>query len=164
MKEINSEQTLEPAGFWRRVAGTSIDSGLTALLIVPILLQIILSDSWNVTAWLEFVSDDTHLLNIKNLICLLINWVAFAIYIATFESSPLQATAGCYLMGMKILNKNGTPIGFIKSFFRTLTFCLCFSTATLTLIITILNIGYFIYDDQKRFLHDIIFRTRMVRR
>lgn len=206
MKEINREQTLEPAGFWRRIAAGCLDDtiiwSLGCILAFIIIAFLMIVTEWEGKAFLQSLSNESLLsiiydntprdvFNLKDTAMMTLAIISGS-YIAAFESSKLQATVGGYLVGIKILNKDGSSLGFLKSFFRSISmtvtlflasFLSCiaaffsnpdisdadlFRIANMTvyiswIIIVILNIGFFIYDDQKRFLQDIIFRTRIVR-
>ncbi|WP_375327096.1 RDD family protein [Candidatus Tisiphia endosymbiont of Nemotelus uliginosus] len=202
MQEVNSEQTLEPAGFWRRVAASLADSIIFFFLEFIIISLIMIFTEWDGAASLRSrvkFSIDTSPLSNHDISMIDIVIVIFTItqgcYIAAFESSRLQATAGGYLVGIKILNKDGSSIGFFKSFFRIIgmqaivflasaigifagilaSFALnpdisesdiswIANKLTITLIIMLITINIGCFIAKKRFLHDIIFRTRMVRR
>ncbi|MCC8415978.1 MAG: RDD family protein [Rickettsia endosymbiont of Gnoriste bilineata] len=84
------------------------------------------------------------------------------LYFPIFESSSMQATPGCYVLDMKIINKDGTPIGFLKSCVRAFTIYLI-SSILLWLIVSTLC-AIFTKNNEKMFIHDQIFRTRMVER
>lgn len=134
MKEINIEQTLGPTWFWRRAAASWIDC-IIILILGCILAFIIIAFLMMVTEWdgkafvrsmtdysLQSILYDNTSRDVFNpkdtaMIILVIIWCC---YIAAFESSTLQATAGCYLLGIKILNKDGSSLGFLKSFFRSI--------------------------------------------
>lgn len=58
-------------------------------------------------------------------------------------------------MGIKVIDLNtGKPMGFIKGFFRELANRLTFLTA---------GILYIPFNSEKKGIHDMIFRTRVVK-
>ncbi|MCC8371911.1 MAG: RDD family protein [Rickettsia endosymbiont of Pseudomimeciton antennatum] len=136
-------------GFWRRITARLFDYIIMILICIAVGL-----------VWLFLTDISLFLAEI------FVDWVFSAallllfLYIPIFESSSIQATPGCYILGMKIINKNGTRIGFFKSLFRFITLVLINSTG----ILLIANIVCIICTDEKVFLHDILFGTRMIRR
>lgn len=82
------------------------------------------------------------------------------LYVPIFESSSMQAALGTYILGMKIINEDGTRISFLKSLIRFIILGLINSTV----ILGIISIICMICTDEKKFLHDMIFDTRMVKR
>ncbi|MCC8406614.1 MAG: RDD family protein [Rickettsia endosymbiont of Sceptobius lativentris] len=88
------------------------------------------------------------------------------LYWALFESSKLQATLGKYLLGMKIINKNGTRISFLKSLSRLLLDVIMgiIDDGIGGPIITIISVLCIAFTKQKTSIPDMICGTRVVRR
>jgi uncharacterized RDD family membrane protein YckC len=138
-------------GFWRRSIAVVLDRILIIffLICVIILVSNFLLDG---TVIAEALSDSF----ISTLIILLLTMI----YEPIFESSSMQATLGSYILGMKIINEDGTRISFLKSLIRFIILALISSTA----ILGIISIVCMICTDEKKCLHDIICGTRMVKR
>ena len=153
--QSKTDEQLNYAGFWKRFAAAFID-----LLIVAILLQTL-----DQAALVGDAYD--HL------------WFpVYWIYHAAFESSSKQATPGKMVLGIKVTDLNGRPIGFAKAtgrcFGKIVLFILCFGSTTLffiaftekkqdltvsvsdLIVYSIFSIGYFLmaFTDQKQVLHD----------
>jgi uncharacterized RDD family membrane protein YckC len=138
-------------GFWRRSIAVVLDRILIIffLICVIILVSNFLLDG---TVIAEALSDSF----ISTLIILLLTMI----YEPIFESSSMQATLGSYILGMKIINEDGTRISFLKSLIRFIILALISSTA----ILGIISIVCMICTDEKKCLHDIICGTRMIKR
>ncbi|WP_425363664.1 RDD family protein [Candidatus Tisiphia endosymbiont of Hybos culiciformis] len=148
-------------GFWRRISACLVDG------VILMLLTIMLSLAAIIVAILLFdtsvFSDNYSIDNLFNDLNMLVILSPIVFYIPIFESSSMQATPGCYILGMKIINKNGKRIGYFKSFTRALLINLtCISIFTFILF-GIGNILCIMLTDEKMFIHDWVFRTRMIR-
>lgn len=142
-------------GFWRRIAAGLFDYIIMTLICTVIGLVCIIVG----VVWLFLTNISFFLAEI------FMDWtfpttLLLFLYIPIFESSSMQATPGRYILDMKIINKNGTRISFFKSLFRFITLVLINSTG----ILIIPNIACIICTNEKVFLHDILFGTRMIRR
>lgn len=106
---------------------------------------------------------DNIILNLLVFLCsyisvglgLIIAFVGGTLYYGIMEGSNLYATLGKYLMGIVIVNENGQPIDYGKSFTRAI--CRMLSSM-------LFGIGFLIglFDDEGKTLHDRIAGTRVV--
>ncbi|WP_375359794.1 RDD family protein [Candidatus Tisiphia endosymbiont of Nemotelus uliginosus] len=127
------------------------------LSLAVIIIAILLFDT-------SVFGDNSLIDNIFNDLNMLVIFLPIVFYTPIFESSSMQATPGCYLFGMKIINKNGRRIGYFKSFSRVISTNLaCLSIFTFILF-GIGNILCIMLTDEKMFIHDWVFGTRMIRR
>ena len=114
-------------GFWRRCGAYLLDL-LTLLFIasciafIPYFLPKIPYLNKNFDKW--FSIEENFDIFIRINIVFLITEIVF--YWALFESSKLQATPGKYLLKMKIINKDGTKISFLRSFSRSILYTIIF--------------------------------------
>jgi len=110
------------------------------------------------------------------------------LYWSLTESSKTQASPGKQLLGLKIINKDGTSISFLKSFFRALLLYLVFfvigmilfllgiessgeqnsliyvSTIVTYLMVGVINMFCIIFTDEETSIPDMICGTRVVKR
>ncbi|MFP3018603.1 MAG: RDD family protein [Candidatus Tisiphia sp.] len=140
-------------GFWRRSIAVVLDQ-MFLIIFFPICMIMILLTNLPLTDII--VADALSDSFISTLIILLLTMI----YEPIFESSSMQATLGSYILGMKIINEDGTRISFLKSLIRFIILALISSTA----ILRIISIVCMICTDEKKCLHDIICGTRMVKR
>ncbi|MFY9589708.1 RDD family protein [Rickettsia endosymbiont of Halotydeus destructor] len=84
------------------------------------------------------------------------------LYWSLFESSKMHATPGKYLLNIKITNKNGTKINFLKSFSRLLLYLIIIIFGFG--IAGIINLLCIIFTKEKTSIPDMICGTRVVRR
>ncbi len=111
------------AGFWKRALAIFIDQViLVVILFVPVLGGIILP---------------------KAIVSLV-----FLFYFILMESSPLQATVGKLMLGIKVVDGDGKKISFFRAFFRTIS----------KILSSVLFIGYIIaaFTQKKQALHDLL--------
>ncbi|WP_375332584.1 MULTISPECIES: RDD family protein [unclassified Candidatus Tisiphia] len=139
-------------GFWRRSIAVVLDRILIIFFLICVTM-ILVSDSLLDGA---VIAEALAYSSIPTLIMLSLT----IIYEAIFESSSMQATLGGYILGMKIINEDGTRISFLKALIRFIILALISSTV----ILGIISIVCMICTDEKKCLHDIICGTRMVRR
>ncbi|MCC8483938.1 MAG: RDD family protein [Rickettsia endosymbiont of Labidopullus appendiculatus] len=145
-------------GFWRRFVAYFVDGVILMLFAITLsLVAILLLDT-------SVFSDNSSIDNLFNDPRMLVILSPLFLYNPIFESSSIQATPGCYILGMKIINKNGTRMGPFKSFIRILSINLACISIFILILFWIGNILCIIFTDEKMFIHDWIFRTRMIRR
>ena len=109
------------AGFWKRAVAILIDEViLVVILFAPVLVGIVLP---------------------KVIVSLV-----FLFYFVLMESSPLQATLGKLMLGIKVVDGDGKRISFFRSLLRTIS----------KILSSILFIGYIIaaFTQKKQALHD----------
>jgi uncharacterized RDD family membrane protein YckC len=129
-------------GFWKRSLASAID--IFILSSTGLLLFFLLIDkldeiqSINAKAWFWFAF-----------------YLLFLLYWPLFEASPLQATVGKKLLGIKVTGMNGNRIGLIRSCWRTAAKTL----SALTFFIGVLRIGW---SQNKQGLHDYLAETFVV--
>lgn len=81
-------------------------------------------------------------------------------YVSLFQLFSMQSTFGYKLIEMKIINIDGTKVTFLKSFIRVILIALINMTGLLALV----SLFCLIFTKEKKFLHDMICKTRIVRR
>ncbi|MDD9334947.1 RDD family protein [Candidatus Tisiphia endosymbiont of Metellina segmentata] len=135
-------------GFWRRSIAVVLDRIFLITFLLICIIMILLSN----LPLADTLSDS--FISTSIILSLTI------LYDPIFESSSMQATLGCYILGMKIINEDGTRISFLKSLIRFIILALISSTV----ILGIISIICMICTNEKKFLHDMICGTRMVKR
>jgi uncharacterized RDD family membrane protein YckC len=138
-------------GFWIRVVASIID-GIILGIVIGIIALIVFK-----TLGLGTSSEEVEavlkphelLINITCSLLYVLYWVAF-------EISPLQATPGKLLFGMKIQNTQGERISFLQAIVRNIV---------KYIISPILCIGYIMvaFTQRKQGLHDLIAKTVVYR-
>ena len=134
------------AGFWLRVAAYLLDSALIALVLTFVLLL-----------YEAFQHDDFDgVLSVALKLSAVATWLTWA-YFALMESSPVQGTLGKLAVGIKVTDKNGDPITFIRASWRYWAKLLSSWT---------FMIGWLMaaFTPNKRALHDIVAGTLVLRR
>ncbi|WP_375330821.1 RDD family protein [Candidatus Tisiphia endosymbiont of Oplodontha viridula] len=134
-------------GFWRRSIAVVLDRILIIFFLICIIMILVSNPTLADTLSDSFIS---------TLIILSLT----ILYDPIFQSSSMQATLGGYILGMKIINEDGTRISFLKALIRFIILALISSTV----ILGIISVFCVICTDKKKFLHDMIFGTRMVKR
>jgi len=132
----------EAAGFWLRAAAILVDSVL--FLIASIVLGAVLGVISGLAGTTTAVDDG--ILGIFNVFIVVAAWL----YFAGMESSSYQATLGKRLLGLKVTDLNGDPIGFGQATGRHFGKIV---SGLLTLFI-----GYAIagFTEKKQALHDLM--------
>ncbi len=135
------------AGFWLRFIAAIIDS-----IIITIISRVI------------FVGFDTPAFSIEqsyfdalNSPLTLMNTLLFWLYFAVLESSPLQASLGKYILGLKVTDIYGRRLAFLRATGRH------FGKIISAFL---LMIGYLMaaFTDQKQTLHDKMANCLVVKR
>jgi uncharacterized RDD family membrane protein YckC len=147
------------AGFWRRVWAALLD-GLLAWL-----LWMAFSAAYELAAasWLgsrEFAPDGRELLGALSAISVgrsVLGTAVFVAYFALAETSPMGATLGKRLLGMRVTKVDGSRVGIVRSLSRNLL---------KGLSAALLMIGFAMagFTKRKQALHDLMTRTLVVRR
>jgi len=108
---------LKRAGFWWRAAAYIIDGIILAVIILflasPFFLINMWADTVNQTPWL------TGLVVLSNLAIGIITLGIIFCYTVVFEGRWGQ-TPGKYLLGLKVIKVDGTPIGFKEALLRNI--------------------------------------------
>ncbi len=130
-------------GFWRRSIAVVLDRIFLIIFLLICIIMILVSNP----TLADTLSDSF----ISTLIIL---------YDPIFQSSSMQATLGGYILGMKIINEDGTRISFLKALIRFIILALISSTV----ILGIISVFCMICTDEKKFLYDMTCGTRMVKR
>ncbi|WP_424244531.1 putative RDD family membrane protein YckC/Tfp pilus assembly protein PilE [Elusimicrobium posterum] len=127
------------AGFWRRFLAVIIDTFFVLFVLAAIAAAAVYAQH-NLPAYSEYIE-------VQGAFPLLI--LSFALlYFPLMEASPLQATLGKKMLGIKVTNKSGDPASFYRTFFRHI----------FKYISSILMLGYLItpFTSKKQALHDIL--------
>jgi uncharacterized RDD family membrane protein YckC len=147
------------AGFWRRVWAALVDG------IVAVLLWAVFSAGYELAAaaWLgsrEFAPDGRELLGALSAISMgrsvLFAVIAFA-YFALAEASPVRATLGKRLLGMRVTKLDGSRVGVVRSVARNLL-------KGLSAVVLMIGFAMAGFTKRKQALHDLLTRTLVVRR
>lgn len=139
--DVNPDPCAEAdhAGFWRRFCALAID--LALVVVLPYLLCASLG--------VEFGKNNL----VGNGLAVLTLWW---LYSAAFESSGLQGTLGKAWMGIKVVDKQGEGIGFLRATVR------CFTKA-LTLFYSWGLAGLLVaFTRERQALHDMVARCHVV--
>jgi uncharacterized RDD family membrane protein YckC len=135
------------AGFWIRVAAMLIDSLILGML------NALLIASFLGTDYLAMEGSVAHPYDL--LITTTLYLINFA-YFAGSTSSSWQATPGKRIIGIQVINTDGTRISFLKALGRcTIGYLL----SNITFFIGYLMIAF---TDKKTALHDKVFKTYVV--
>jgi uncharacterized RDD family membrane protein YckC len=134
------------AGFWLRVAAYLLDSVLIGLVLTFVLLL-----------YEAFQHDDFDgVLSVALRLSAVAAWLTWA-YFALMESSPVQGTLGKLAVGIKVTDKNGDPITFIRASWRYWAKLL----SSWTFMIGWLMAAFM---PKKRALHDILAGTLVLKK
>lgn len=163
------------AGFWRRKAAYGIDSLLVILLVV--IGVIVLGGSAaqaqtdierlqaaglispEAARWLTMASGMVVLPTLEMILLVMILAVAISsVYNIAFVASRWQATPGKHWLGMKVVRADGGPVGIGRSIAR--------HAATGISMGLLSGLGYLTmaFSKEKAALHDLMCRTRVVKR
>jgi uncharacterized RDD family membrane protein YckC len=144
------------AGFWSRAAARIID----LVLIIAAFNLIYLADRFGSEAGLWTGSgieegDVAEGFSLANLLRATF-FLTFPIFYYVFLHGSCGQTFGKMAMKVKVINEDGTPLGYKKAFLRWLGYFLCDLT---------FNVGYIwaAFDARKQGLHDKVCRTLVIR-
>lgn len=144
------------AGFWSRAAARIID----VVLILATFNLIYLADRLGSEAGMWPASgieegDIGDGLSLSNMLRALF-YLAFPVFYYVYLHGSCGQTFGKMALRIKVINEDGSPLGYKKAFFRWLGYFLCDLT---------FNIGYVwaAFDPRKQGLHDKVCRTLVVR-
>jgi len=142
------------AGFWRRFVGWFID--ILIIIIISHWVTVAVSSVVDtpIPDTISFRAIFSSLLPVA-IIIFAINFIIIALYYCLLEASPLQATVGKYIAGLKITDMEGLRISYRKAFLRRIY----------SLLSTIpLFIGYIVagFTSRKQTLHDMLAKTVVV--
>ncbi len=155
-----AEESYEPVGFWVRLGAYILDYILLAIILQLITLpwsdQLeVLQKSFNPTG--PQISQEKMMeLGLMSLTyCLVVLAVRMAYFV--LMHGRFGATVGKLVVGAKIVNEDGSRLGYTRALVRYAGECASF---------LILGIGYLMigFRHDKRGLHDLIARTRVIYR
>ncbi len=135
------------AGFWLRFFAAIIDS-----IIITLISRLLLM-GFDAPA---FSIDQTYFDALNSPITLM-NTLIFWLYFSILESSPMQASLGKFILGLKVVDIYGRRIGFLRATGRH------FGKIVSAFI---LMIGYLMaaFTDQKQALHDKMANCLVIKR
>jgi uncharacterized RDD family membrane protein YckC len=152
----NNGETSPYAGFWSRAAARVID----LVLIIAAFNLIYLADRFGSEAGLWTGSgieegDVAEGLSLANLLRAAF-FLTFPIFYYVFLHGSCGQTFGKMALRIKVINEDGTPLGYKKAFLRWLGYFLCDLT---------FNVGYIwaAFDPRKQGLHDKVCRTLVIK-
>ena len=134
------------AGFWIRFAAYIVDSILAnIMLFIPVTILLM------VAAMAGFSPKDPIISLAINMFIL----IGIAVYYLAFMASGWQATPGKRILGLHVIKTDGRKIGWSLAFGRYLAYI----PSSL-----FLGVGFFMigWSDEKKGMHDMICRTRVV--
>ncbi len=134
------------AGFWVRFLAYIIDS-----LIVGFVMGILLT-IMGVTVTTVNAHGMTQVTDIANAYITVVGWLYWSIT----QSSSWQATIGKKVMGLKLVNEDGTRVSFLKALGRS---TVGYLISAIVLCIGFISIGV---TEKKVGFHDMIFKTYVV--
>ena len=134
----NSAMPISYAGFWLRVAASLMDGFIVNLIFA------LLGFSY---FWF-FAKNNPSLSNSSEIIMGILYFVIWILYFPLMESHG-GATFGKKIVGIKVLNANGEPVGFLRSLGRNFAKMI----SALILVIVFIMAGF---TKKKQCLHDII--------
>ncbi len=146
------------AGFWRRLGAYVVD--ILPIMAVVLLVAFLYFDGDKVYAARFADRTDTaaqveySLYRITIRVLTFLIWIVYALLA---EASPLQGTIGKWVFGIKVVDRNGERISFLRSITRSSTKILSYGGLCVGFIWIALN-------HQKRGWHDITAGTFVVHR
>jgi uncharacterized RDD family membrane protein YckC len=157
---------LIPAGFWARFASFIIDNvvviigGLVFALIVAEILSAIFPSLANNYSVSEYTWD--AFIQASNRQATWIDWVVTLFFFGfgfaywTISIGWKGQSLGKFIIGLKVVNVDGSQTGFLRAFGRVWGYILD---------IFLFGIGFIaiVFNERKLALHDIIFRTKVVK-
>lgn len=152
--DTNVASVVKYAGFWRRFVGWLIDvlilSIIThwALVLVSSFLSTPIPDTLSISAFFSALWPAA-------LALVTVDLIIIALYYTLLEASPIQATVGKYIAGLKITDMGGNRITYGKAFARRIY--------SLISILPIF-IGYIVagFTPRKQTFHDMIAKTVVI--
>lgn len=152
--DTNVTSGVKYAGFWRRFVGWLIDLLILivithwALVFVSYFLSTPIPDVLSFSAFFSAFWPTV-------LALVIVDFIIIATYYTLLEASPIQATVGKYIAGLKITDIGGSRISYGKAFARRIY--------SLLSIIPIF-IGYIVagFTPRKQTFHDMIAKTIVV--
>ncbi len=135
------------AGFWLRFIAAIVDSIVITIIARVLLIGFETPNLYPNQSYFDALNSPITLMNT------LIFWLYFAI----LESSPLQASLGKFVLGLKVVDVYGRRIGFLRATGRH------FGKIVSAFI---LMIGYLMagFTDQKQALHDKMANCLVIKR
>jgi uncharacterized RDD family membrane protein YckC len=151
------------ADFWKRFLGFGIDMLLITGIQLALAALMLRGDETRPTDVLlatraELGAAMTYTLTIFG---------AAVLYGAVFEGSPLQATPGKLVLGMKVCTEHGEPIGYLHALWRNFCKWITVSIVSFVPFIGVFPYAIFFYamrDDLPQTLHDMSASTLVAER
>lgn len=156
---VPAEDGVRYGGFWRRVFAALVDGVIATVLW----LALGTAFEYAAAAWLgghEFAPDGQQLMASLSAISIgrtALAWVVVLGYFALLEATPLRATPGKALLGLRVTKLDGKRVGIIRSITRN---------ALKGLSAAMLMLGFAMagFTKRKQALHDLMTRSLVVRR
>jgi uncharacterized RDD family membrane protein YckC len=145
----NTSATWNYASFGRRSVAVIIDTTLLMIALSPVqILSVVFND---------FSDTDSNPAGLFSLPTLSLQFLAWWLYFAVFESSHWQATIGKRLCGLIVVTEDGSRLSFARATGRFLGKYISG---------LILSVGYLMaaFTARKQALHDIMAGTLVLRR
>lgn len=145
--------SLPVAGFWLRVAAYVIDLSLSYVFFIVFVFVII----FGVFSSLVLSSTFNFYLLIGGVVIYFVTAICILfLFPIIFEISSMQGTIGKYLVGIMIVNEDGSKMGILKTIGRSIVRSLSF---------VFLGIGFLFAASppKKQAIHDMVFATKVVK-
>ena len=135
-------------GFWIRLVAALIDSIVLTIIIIflAVLSLVVFGTTLGEGAGVGMF-----------FLVLILASLATILYKPLMEASEYQGTLGKYVLGLKIVDKNGNKISMSTSFVRTILFII--GSQLFLLCLGVLMVGF---TEYKQGLHDILANTYVV--
>ena len=135
-------------GFWIRLVAALIDSIVLTIIIIflAVLSLVVFGTTLGEGAGIGMF-----------FLVLILASLATILYKPLMEASEYQGTLGKYVLGLKIVDKNGNKISMSTSFVRTILFII--GSQLFLLCLGVLMVGF---TEYKQGLHDILANTYVV--
>ena len=148
-------QYLDYAGFWRRFGAYIIDGII--LYVLSLGISAVTRLGINAPDSAAAIDMYTYFVSADFLLYFGINTIANMLYWGLFESSPMQATPGKMVLGIKVTDMGGNRVSFGRAVGRYFGKILSGM---------ILGIGYLMiaFTEKKQGLHDIMAGTLIVKK
>ena len=137
---------MKAAGIWRRFFAYVLDNFIMVLIVAALFFVITISSLHQVTFTLTFLA-------------IIISLTLPFSYYVIFESSKKQASFGKRLMGIKVVNDNGSKPSIARIMLRTLLYVIPFLLYMIPLIAVFWYLPLF---SKKSTVYDSLSRTRVV--
>lgn len=141
----------DPAGFWIRLVGYTIDSILVLAFTFAVCIV------FGFPTVLDLLASDTGVLPVPGVYnTIIVSLVLGALYHGFFESSSWQATVGKKVLGLTVTTMDGERIGLVRAIVRYIPKILIVTLIPIAMVVVALNA-------RKKGIHDFLADTRVLK-